>query len=1789
MSNPKNWIIALLLVVIAGQAWLLKDRDSGDEPQVLTQALTVSSVSLDSAMRTTLAIEFDQPVPESVRAQAAPAGIEPAAEGQWVWANPYTLKFLARTPLPLDMQYSLTLNPEVFPDDLLRAERSRLIRTGSFAVQELTVNELASDAGPDMVELEGRIVFNAPVDPEKLLAAMSLREDGGDAVELSLLTRWRTTSFGFRSAPVRKDTAGRTLTLRLAPELTVAEKSLALGQEFTRDIELRLDPVLRVVGVSPRADRDQSRIDLEFSAPVSAAAIREVLRIEPEVQVSVSAHGKTASLTGKLEPGTAYTVRIAKGLVAEDKAALEAPFEQALRMPDLPPSVDFSSEGMFLPRQGQGLLEVEYVNADSVELTVSRVFPNNLSALFQDYGYSIFDGSSARDSVPYHLGSEIYRETFSVTSAPNRVQERTLSMSELIPDQRPGLYKLGLSLPADYRGATRWVLRTDIGLVAKEDESGFLVWANSVQDLRALGGVELTLLSFRNQVLGTSRTNADGLARIPTMGHDSELGSPAMILARHGSDFSFIFLDRFRIDTTGLDVSGTSISQAGLQAYLYGKRDIYRPGETLDGAILVRDGSLGTPPDLPVTIEQRDPEGRLLRTMTMVLDRGMAGFSLDIPDWSLTGRYLLQAMSGGQVIGSYSYQVEEFIPDRLSVEITSAETRGKPGQSLPFEVVSRYLFGPPASNLAVSVKARLLAADFAPKGFEAYSFGDPGKSFEPLELLATEGRLDADGRAAFSVDIPQDMTPPLALWAEFTGRVREQGGRGVTARKRIPVHAYALYPGIKRPGSMELEPRKGAVFEFVTVSPEGELTAHPELVATLFQDQWQTVMRRTQSGFSYESVRNPVEVSTQRVAAGDGAGSFSVTPPDYGSYRVRLSDPTSGAASELEFYCGGWGYSPWAVKNPARLELIPDKEGYLAGETASIQIRSPFAGKALVTVEGSKVQHMQIVELNANTGQIRIPIREQWQPNVHLTATLIRSATDIAPGSAGRAFGAIPIFVDSLSNRMAVRIDAPEEVRPQTDLEVRVQAQPNARVTVALVDEGIMQLAGGKNPDPFAHFYAPRALDVISYDNFAFMFPHIGAARPLAGGGDDLGGASSFMRTEGIRRVKPVTFWSGVLDADQGGTVSHRVRLPDFQGALRIVAVGNHGKSFGTGTAMTRVRTPLVLTPTLPRFLAMGDEIEIPLTLRNDTPAAGSFRISASITGPATLGALPAPLTLEPGREDTVYLPLRCGMDEGKVTLSFTATGGGETATAEVDLDQRSPLPVTRIMESTVLDAASGQISAPLPDTFLPGSAQRSVRLSTRPLLRYSGHLENLLGYPYGCAEQTVSKAFPLLYFGALARELAPERFNTTGPAGLVQTAIRRLQTMQTPAGGYAFWPGGTESDPWVSAYVCHFLLEARLAGHTIPARMLENAFYYLESRVSPKTGSTAHEVEQAAYALYVLALGQKSDLGSQDYLRTTFETSLSGVARTLLAGAYLETSNQAAGFTLLHTPPAIDDKRRESGGNLGSGLRDRALIALILLKSAPDDPRLPELMTRLGAELGRNEWYSTQETSLAFMALGKYLAALDDSRSFAGTLTWPEGAQIFEETRLFARDNVRTLGALTLVKTPADRNVFATVLTSATPRAEAHVPVSQGLEVEQTLLREDGLPLEGDQVSQGDLVIMRTRARSTSGRIDNVVVQSLLPAGLEVENPRLATTERLDWMPEGPVLEGHQDLRDDRILVFTSLDGNGWQTRYSVLRAVTPGRFALPPVQAEAMYHPGLRASGAIGTLGVTRHSSTP
>src|SRR5436305_9554405 len=512
--------------------------------------------------------------------------------------------------------------------------------------------------------------------------------------------------------------------------------------------------------------------------------------------------------------------------------------------------------------------------------------------------------------------------------------------------------------------------------------------------------------------------------------------------------------------------------------------------------------------------------------------------------------------------------------------------------------------------------------------------------------------------------MPAGAPVPSSLEAVITARVQEQGGRGVAAMQRLQVHPYPYYVGLRRAGGAEggegfAEPGKPSGFEFVVVSPEGKEVRAKALRTDLCVDRWNTVLRKTPSGgWRYETTRDPRLISSQAIPVGQSRGTFQAIPKSYGSYRVVLTDAETQASAEVEFYAAGWGTSPWAIKNPARLELDLDKAEYAAGDTAVVQGRAPFPGKLLLTVERDKVLDTKIYDLQGNTAKIEIPVRGEYRPNAYVTATLVRPVGALEPGSAGRAFGAVPISVNRTANHLAPQITAPDQMRPGRELAITVKAAPNAVVTVAAVDEGILQLIAQKTPEPFDFFYRKLALGVTSYDTFSLLLPELKSLTP--GGGEGSEGMSQYVRTEGIRRVEPVAFWSGPVTADKEGNARVAFKVPEFQGALRIMAVAIDGDRFGSSFRLTRVRDPLVLLPTLPRILSFGETLQVPVTVRNDTPQAGSIQVGLTAQGGVQIEKSTQAVDIPVGRERTVYFTVKTGTTEGNVTFVATASGNAE-------------------------------------------------------------------------------------------------------------------------------------------------------------------------------------------------------------------------------------------------------------------------------------------------------------------------------------------------------------------------------------------------------------------------------------------------------------------------------------------------------------------------------------------------
>ena len=1799
----KDWLIGILALALAGTSFLAFRGGAGpvDPDTGSGEAVAVFDSVLDREERAFLDILFDGPLGQAAPGEVLalpPATLDPPLAGVWRWRYVNALRFEPSGGFPVASEYEIQLIPDRLLGDgqSLAGDKQLTVRTDPFLVEGVEIQEEPVVDAAAQVTFRGQLNFNYPVDPEALAPLIRLVDSlvpGGEGVEVTLENPyWTREAIGFRTAPVTKTRAERQVQLVISRQLTPKVGNVSLGRDFMETIPVGSSEKLTVRQVSSEPGAKESRIQVAFSSPVDAAVAGPYVEVEPKVRYRLSADRNRLTLTGDFRPGKAYKLKLATGLPARDEAVLQEGQEARVQLADLPPSVDFESQGLFLSAQGHHNVAVESVNVQQVRLSVDRVYLNNLFFLI-DYGGGLgTDSTYYGDRVSRALGDRIAETRLSLDSQRNQPAKTVLSLDPYLRQGKKGLYRVLLSRPGDWQAAQRWLLVTDLGAVAKKGDGEITVWLSSSRDLSPVAGARVTLLSDQNQTL--AQGVSDGAGRWHFRNPKAlEKSRPFLVTYEKGGDFGFLYLDRMGIDTTGLDVAGAPPLGDGYTAFLYGERDLYRPGETAKGLTLVRSSRLTPPSPMPALLRHRDPQGRLRGSQRLGLDgRGIAEFSLDLPTYALTGHHSLELVVAERVIGQYRFQVEDFIPDRIKVEIDPTEPAVSAGQELAYEVASAYLFGPPSAGLQVESRVRLVSTPFVPPGFTGFSFGDPQRKWEDREILLEEGALGEDGRRRFAVRTPVGSEAPSSLSALITARVQESGGRGVTALTRVPVHPYRYYLGVRRLQDGYGEPGEEASFEFVAVDAQGKEMKAGELRAELFLERWNTVLRRTPSGtYRYESSREAVSVDSQAVAASQSRGQVTFRPSDYGSHRLVVSDPATGAAAAVQFYVSGWGYSPWAVENPARVELDLDREEYRTGEVATVQVRAPFPGKLLLTVEHGRVLDTQVHTLSGNTATLSVPIRSGYRPNVYLTATLVRAVGDLEPGSVARAFGAVPLFVDRAAHRLPVTVSAPQELRSEGLLAVEVAAAPGAVVTIAAVDEGILQLIAQKVADPFGFFYRKRALGVRSFDTFSLLFPEVKAEVGSAvGGGDGGAGLAQYVRTDGIRRVRPVTFWSGPLTADGGGKARVEWQLPEFQGALRLMAVSVDEDRFGSAQRMARVRDPIVLLPTLPRVLSFGEQLQIPVSVRNDTGRVGEFEVALKVTGGATVtsGASQS-VQIEEGKEKTLYFAIDTGHETGDLEFEFSASGNGEGTRSTGVVGMRPDLPLIAEQQVGALDEADQVLT--LEEGYLrPGTEERQLRLGTMPLLQFSGQLSQLLRYPYGCLEQTVSRAFPLIYLSDLAKALEPrlldpDQGDGQDPQAWVEAALARVASLQLSSGGFALWPRGEQAEPWASIYAAHFLVEAQRAGFVLDSFLYDKSLSYLSTQVRAKSEYGSSELKRTVYALYVLARAGRGDLGSMDFLRNRQGANLRPESKSLLAAAFAAVGDGQAVEGLLADLQRVEEVERRTGGNYDSSIRDRALTLLAILDAQPESRRIPELVDRLARDARGAGTWTTQESGFTLLALGQFFQRQAQRPPASGKVMLGDRTlAAFDGTEPLILQDIPGTEPLRIVMDSgySAGSTFFHLWTRGVPTDDAFQPAFEGLEIERALLdRENGGVTRGP-VEQGDLIVLRTRVRSVAGPVENVVVESLLPSGLEIENPRLETTETLSWVSDANLQADYTDLRDDRVLVFTDLPANTWQTFYTVLRAVAPGTFRLPPVHAEAMYNPALRATGDRGRVEV-------
>jgi uncharacterized protein YfaS (alpha-2-macroglobulin family) len=1762
---------------------------------------------------------------------------KPEVPGRYRWTGKNELVFSPSTAFRPATDYEAHLTDALLHG--LRAEGLRLtgeVRTFHTPYLRLVSAEpfwSRTPAGQPEARLQ--LDFNYPVSGTEVLQ------------KLRLMAKDRPVS-------VRGGTAGLTSTLPIALEGSTGAERLRLtldrglkvpgtAHQLTEPIEqaVRLpDPKqLEVLDVQAGFENGRGVIRIRTNQQLDARSLAEAYHlegsapIEPEPEPSYDSLGnpvaapptrrsagpRPITVTSELLPNglvlrgdfnetDTYVLTLRPALRGVLGARLREELTRDVYFGRMPANLAFvHRKALYLTPQGRRNVAVEVTNVPRVQVKIARIYENNILNYLRQYRYRDYsyadDGAGTPQGFVYGedgglLSDVIVDKVIETQDLPRSgaVALLNLSLPEPAPAAGRGVYLVSLHDRDEYyRNASQLVSLSDIGLVAKQAGEEMLVFAHSIRTTAPLADVEIRLISGNNQLMKTAKTDSRGVARLDGL---RETGfSPALVTAGYEADFNYLVLDDARVETSRYAVDGRRDNAAGLDAFVYGDRPLYRPGETVHVNTIVRQSSdwkaVG---EVPLQLRFSLPNGRELRRLRVTTNaQGAVATDLPLDAGAVTGTYTLDVLTGSEaLLTSYAIGVEEFLPDRLKVDARTTRPRYRPGETVTIDATALNLFGPPAAGRNYELEWQFRRKNFRPAGYEAYQFDRPDAT--KFETSVRQGQTDAAGKLAEAYRLPPAWQDHGLLEARAFVTVFDETGRPVNRLVRFEVPTQAVFYGV-RMNQTYVGTNAPVPIALVALNPDGQPVSAPGQVE-IIRHQYQTVIERNGDGsLRYASKKQSESVYRRAVTFTAGRAEVRYAPPTSGEYEVRVSRPGATGGTTLAFYAYGFGQTSGAafeVSTEGRVEMTFDKERYAPGDRAKVLFKTPFAGKLLVTLERNRVLEYHTLETDEKSAEFSFRVSEEHLPNVYLTATLIRAIDETSTLPLTVAHGFAPLLVDEPRRKLSVEIETAAAYRSKTRQRVTVRTRPGAEVTLAVVDEGILQLKNAPTPDPYGFFYQKRALDVSSHDVYPFLFPELRIKGLSSVGGD---GYNLEKRVNPLAngRVKLLSYWSGLRRADGRGEATFEVAIPAFAGDVRLMAVAYDADRFGSAARNVKVADPLVVRAALPRFASPDDQLEVPVTITNTTARPAQLVATLRTTGAlqsAEIGR--QTLTLAPGGEGQVSFALRAVPAVGTGQVIVTVQGLGETFTETTDLTVRPPTGLVKTATSgVVLGGQAAEVPLDLRG-FLPGTARAALLVSRSPLVQLADRLDHLLGYPHGCLEQTVSKAFPQLYFADLVQLLEPARrpYLKTGvsdlnPAANVGAALRKIEALQLDTGGLSAWQAGQREDWWASAYAAHFMVEAQRAGFDVNARTLTRLLEYLhqktaqpstETGVVPNTdGSVTNRRQarrEALYSLYVLALAGQPNRAVGNFYKAN--TALLGPdSRYLLAATFGLTGDERSRASLLPGRYAPAGTRRETGGSYSSPIRDQALVLSTLLETDPDHLQVPLLARQLSEAVRRAGWLSTQEEAFALLALGKLARRIGQSTATARISAAGKDLAPFTGTDLLLNKGV---GTPLRVAAQGRGGVYYFARAEGIPVGRV-AETDQVLQVRRQYLSRDGKPLTGMTFRQNELVVVKLTVRSLTGLpVENVVVTDLLPAGLEIENPRLTGERELAWI-KGQATPEHFDLRDDRILYFTDVAGTP-KTFYYLARAVSKGRFRLGPASADAMYNGEYRSYSGSGTV---------
>lgn len=1746
----------------------------------------------------------------------------PAVRGKFKWTAPNELVFSPAVAFDPATDYRAELT-----ENLLKRASDKDLKVSGDDITfhtpylQLTSTEVwwAKSRETGRPVARTRLNFNYPVSAGEVSGKLTVStEDKPIPAQLAPSDAASSVVVTLANAPTGRNE--QPLTVKVDKGLKVQNTAYVSKETIEETTALPARTTVEVADVQTRFDNNKGIVRVITTQELQPGQLSQYYTIQPQVETTAELTENGFVIRGNFNETDTYVLTLTDQIRGTLGTKLDEPITKDLFFGKMPASIAFANQqALYLSSKGARNVGLTIVNVPKVKVKIAKLYENNLLSYFRTYRYEQYresaDGDwgpsgsySYNDDEESDLSSVLVDKTVETTDLPKVRGVSALNIA--LPEQNnsfKGVYLISVgSKDEAYLSASQLVSVSDIGLIARQTDDEVLVWANSIRTTEPLQGVEITLVSSNNQSVYTAKTDGSGFVRFGKVAEKAPGFTVRMITARtddkaDGGDFNFLFLPDTQVETSRFEVDGKRDNASGFDAFVYGDRDIYRPGETIHFNTIVRGQSWQSVGEIPVLLRLLAPNGREVRAIRKTTN-GQGAISTDVPldPAAVTGTYTIEVMNANNVLlTSQPVSVEEFIPDRIKVDVLTDRTNYQAGQTITLSTTATNLFGPPASDRAYEMELQLRRKAFAPKGFEEYSFAIPNDTKFQKELR--QGRTNANGQATERFPIPAEYQDIGMLEGKLFVTVFDENGRPVNRIRRFDVQTQPTFFGLRLPDSYVTTNTPVAV-DLVAVDAAGALRPSASAEVEVVRYDYQTVIEKQQNEqFKYSTKKREKRVYGNTLVFKAGHASFRYVPTVSGEYEIRVRRPGGSGYATAGFYAYGYGStsaSSFEVSQEGQVLMTLDKPTYETGDKAKILFKAPFDGKLLVTVERNRVLEQHWLETKDKSAEWSFSVGADHLPNVYVTATLIRAMDEInLPLTVAHGFAPVP--VEDKDTKLDVAITAPTQSRSKTKQTIRIKTARNAQVTVAVVDEGILSLKNFKTPDPHGFFYQKRALEVGSHDLYALLYPELSLRSQSSVGGD---GYDLERRVNPLSngRVRLVALWSGILETGLDGEAEFTVDVPQFSGDLRVMVVAYKDNAFGSASSNLKVADPIVISTGVPRFLTPGDQLDLPVTLSNTTKKPAVITAKLSLTGPLAADSLTTQkLTIAPGRESrlTFGVSAKQAIGAGSVVVTVTGLGTsmrGETFTEKTEVTVRPGASLQKTTLSGVVANGKTQ-TLNLTGGFLPGTARASITLSRSPVAQYGRELSYLLGYPHGCIEQTISKAFPQLYFADLTKQMASGTYfvrngeSDLNPATNVQQAIQKIGGLQAANGGFAMWPGmeGTNVDPWATAYALHFLTEADEAGYEVPASATSKAIDYLTNLANrpakeevvtyDETGSRMVRTVTSRtniYTLYVLAVAGKPDRSAMNFYKQNV-ASLTPDSRYLLAAAFYRIGDTRSYAALLPKRYADNSTGRQTGGSYASPLRNLALVLDALVNTDRDNPQIPTLARQLGTALRQSAYLNTQEAAFAFLALGKLARQTANSTATATLSAGNKSLGTMSDAFL----NIRRVptGQPLLLSAKGSGNVYYVAQSDGVPANGQVTQEDNGLRVRREYLDRNGDPTE--EIRQNDLIIVRLSVASTNGlNIENVVITDLLPAGFEVENPRLTEQRGMDWL-EKTTPPDHFDLRDDRINFYTTATGTE-KVFYYQARAVSKGRFMLGPVSADAMYNNEYRSYNGAGTV---------